>query len=296
MSAVIPDPVLDGERLAVLRSLDGARARRGPALDRIARLAARLVAADLAFVTFVEADLQAFSGACGLEGPVAETRSTPLSSSFCQYVVAQREPLVVADATVDPLLRGNGAVEDLGVVGYAGVPLRHAGHVVGALCAITRAPRDWTDEDLSGLADLALAAEAELDLHRLGEAHAALRAAIDRALHEDPATGLRDAERLAADLAVEGADRVVVELELDGVDAYAERFGAAAADRLVATRAAILAASVRPYGTAYVAGPRAFRLALDPAVADAALAAARSALGAQGPGWAVRGQTRSRPR
>ena len=57
---------------------------------------------------------------------------TPLSHSFCQYVVTREAPLVVTDAREDQLVQNNGAVADLGVISYLGVPLRTPdGHTIG---------------------------------------------------------------------------------------------------------------------------------------------------------------------
>ena len=49
-----------------------------------------------------------------------------------------------------------GAVRDLDVVAYAGVPLRtHDGFVVGTLCAIDHTPRQWQDAQIELLSRLA---------------------------------------------------------------------------------------------------------------------------------------------
>ena len=104
-------------------------------------------------------------GWSGLPEPWASTRSTPLTHSFCQYVVASAEPLIVTDAREHPLLRDNRAVHDLGVVAYAGMPLTDEnGTVLGSLCAIDTVPREWTDDELTALSDLADACSTELRL------------------------------------------------------------------------------------------------------------------------------------
>jgi GAF domain-containing protein len=63
-----------------------------------------------------------------------------------------------------PELAGNPAAE-MGVVAYAGVPLRTAdGEPIGTLCALDYEPHDWTSEELALLSDLAASALAELQL------------------------------------------------------------------------------------------------------------------------------------
>ena len=61
-------------------------------------------------------------------------RSTPLTHSFCQHVVASAKPLVIADARDHDLVRDNLALPDLGVLAYAGIPLTdEAGNVLGMM-------------------------------------------------------------------------------------------------------------------------------------------------------------------
>ena len=134
-----------------------------PSFDRYARLVCRSLGVPVGLVSLVEDDRQVFPGACGLPPEVDADRQTPLSHSFCQYVVADRAPLVVSDAREDARLRDNLAIPDLGVVAYAGWPLTdHTGTVVGSLCAIDTQPRDWSAYDLELLEDLAAACSTEL--------------------------------------------------------------------------------------------------------------------------------------
>ncbi|WKN48277.1 GAF domain-containing SpoIIE family protein phosphatase [Nocardioides sp. Arc9.136] len=136
--------------------------------DRYARMVRRALRVPVALVSLVEADRQVFPGAVGLPAPYQSTRETPLSHSFCQYVVADAAPLVVADARLDDRVRDNLAIPDLGVVAYAGWPITdHTGAVVGSLCAIDDQPHLWQQDELDSLADLAAACSAELTQRRL---------------------------------------------------------------------------------------------------------------------------------
>jgi len=131
--------------------------------DHYARLVRRFVGVPVALVSLVEEDRQTFPGAAGLPAPYGDARETPLSHSFCQYVVLDAEALVVPDARRDARLASNAAIEDLGVVAYAGWPLLDAaGLAIGSLCAIDHVVREWTDDDLEILEDLATACSAEL--------------------------------------------------------------------------------------------------------------------------------------
>jgi serine phosphatase RsbU (regulator of sigma subunit) len=140
--------------------------------DRFARLVQRQLDVPTALVTLVLDDAQLFPGAVGLPTAYQTQRSTPLTHSFCQYVVDDDRPLVVADAREVPRLADNGAIDDLGVVAYAGFPIRDPqGRAVGALAAVDTHPRTWTGPELATLEDLAEACTSELRL-RLARDHA----------------------------------------------------------------------------------------------------------------------------
>ena len=140
------------------------------AFDRIAELVRKVLHVPVGLVSLVDRDGQVFPGQAGLPDPWSVSRCTPLTHSFCQYVVHTARPLVVADARLDPVLQSNLAIADLGVVGYAGIPLVDLdGTVVGSLCAIDTQPHDWTNREIDLLSDLAAACSAELQLRSAAE-------------------------------------------------------------------------------------------------------------------------------
>ncbi|MET9602946.1 SpoIIE family protein phosphatase [Streptomyces sp. NPDC006459] len=137
-------------------------------MDRFARLVSRLLRVPVAFVSLVDEDRQILPGMTGLPEPWAERRALPLSHSLCRYVTTSGQPLVVPDVRADDRLRTNPAIEDLGLVAYAGMPLTDTdGLVLGSLCAIDHEPRTWSDGELTDLEDLAAACSAELCLRIL---------------------------------------------------------------------------------------------------------------------------------
>lgn len=128
--------------------------------DMLTRLATKLLGTRTALMTLIDKDRQFFKSQTGLGEPWATARQTRLSHSFCQWVVSGREELVVKDATQHPMLRKNLAIQDLGVVAYAGVPVHGKnGEAVGSFCAIDSSPREWSEDDLSTLRQLASEAE-----------------------------------------------------------------------------------------------------------------------------------------
>ncbi|MFD0523547.1 SpoIIE family protein phosphatase [Paractinoplanes durhamensis] len=149
----------------------GLDAASDPALDRFALMVRAAVRVPVALVTLVDQVRQIFPGACGLAEPWMQERQTPLTHSFCRHVVTTAQPLVVTDARTDPRVTGSMAIDDLGVVGYAGMPLTDAeGLVLGSLCAIDTAPRQWTAAELDLLAGLAAACSDMLRLRIAGQA------------------------------------------------------------------------------------------------------------------------------
>jgi serine phosphatase RsbU (regulator of sigma subunit) len=185
-------PVLDrADRLRALTEAGLAQAP-DPGMEHYARRVRRRLDVPVALVSLVTGDQQVFPGMVGLPEPWATARCTPLSHSFCQYVVASEEPLVVNDAREHPWVQHNLAVSELGVVAYAGMPLTDAaGLVLGSLCAIDTAPRSWTTDELDALADLAHGCSMELRLRlsrhdaarereRTDASETALRSALGR--------------------------------------------------------------------------------------------------------------------
>ena len=160
------DVLTDPERLAaVARSglLDSAEEE---AYDRLTRLASQMLGTPAAVMSVLTADRQFIKSQIGMSGPAATDRETPMSRSFCQYVVRSGSPLSVPDARADPRLHDNPAIED-GTIGYLGVPLRDPdGHVLGAFCAVTPEPRSWTQAELETLNELASLVLTELRLSR----------------------------------------------------------------------------------------------------------------------------------
>jgi PAS domain S-box-containing protein len=146
--------------------------RPDPELDRMARLSASAVDAPTALVSLVTEEGVVFAGRAGRSGPWSRARELPLDHTFCREVVERDAPLVVEDARTDACLAASAAVRELGLVAYAGVPVRASeGHALGALCVIDTAPRAWTAREMELLADAAVLAG-----HRIAKRRAAIRA------------------------------------------------------------------------------------------------------------------------
>jgi diguanylate cyclase len=235
-------PIDDSARIAALRDLDLIDSRVPAALDRLSKLAARILDVPMALVTLVGDSRMVMLGQFGLAGELAGERELALDRTFCRHAVAMRQPLVIADARTEPLVQDNPVVEEHGVIAYAGVPLLlNDGEAAGALCAIDHEPREWTAEELEILDDLAATATEILD----GRA-----ALIHRGLH-DRLTGLPNRELLVASCEhflhglKPGEHVAVLCAGLDHFNVVNQAFGTEKADRVLCAVARRLVGAVR---------------------------------------------------
>ena len=87
MNSPESNPLRDPIRLAALEETGLLDSLPEETFDRFTRLAARLLGTPVSLITLVTPDRQFFKSAVGLAAPWAAARETPLSHSFCQYVV-----------------------------------------------------------------------------------------------------------------------------------------------------------------------------------------------------------------
>lgn len=144
------------ERITALESTELLDSPVEDAFDQFTRLACAVLKAPVSLISLVDQERQFFKSAVGLTGVWARDRQTPLSHSFCQYVVHDAEPLYVSDARDHPLLKDNLAIKELDVVAYLGIPLTIEGkHTLGSFCVIDSRPRAWTYVDMEIMQDIA---------------------------------------------------------------------------------------------------------------------------------------------
>ncbi|BAL86987.1 putative multi-sensor signal transduction histidine kinase [Actinoplanes missouriensis 431] len=173
----------DPERVAAVHATGVLDSPEPPGLRRLTRLASRLVGSPTALVSLVLDDRQVFASQIGLPEPWAERGQTPLSHSFCRHVVDDDRPLVVSDARLNDRLKDNLAIPEIGVIAYAGMPIRVDGRTLGSFCAIDGQPREWSPDDLAVLEDLAAAVSTEIALLRAAR-HAEETSAVVRRILE----------------------------------------------------------------------------------------------------------------
>jgi PAS domain S-box-containing protein len=157
------DALGEESRLRALRATGLLDTEPEAVFDRFTKLAAKLLKVPMAAISLVDDERQFFKSSVGL----SEARALPLTDSVCKHVVARKKPLLVSDARTHYELRDNRAMEGLGVVAYAGVPLLDADrNALGAFCALDTQERHWSDDDLEILRELAEATMAEITLRR----------------------------------------------------------------------------------------------------------------------------------
>ncbi len=149
----------EGERLRILRDLNILDTDPEERFDRLTRVAQMATNTPTALVSLVDHERQWFKSHLGLD--VCQTHR---SDSFCSYVVHDRLPVVINDATLDPRTADMTIVVDAPRIrAYAGYPLfSPTGHCLGSLCVIDYKPRDFSKAELAVVRDLASVAESEI--------------------------------------------------------------------------------------------------------------------------------------
>ena len=158
-----PGKVNSPQRLRLLRRTGYLKGTH-PRLDRLTTLCARLLEVPVVLVSLVDLDRQVFASQTWLTSPWRESGETPLSHSFCQYVVEDGRPLIVRDARSDERLRDNRAIDELGVVAYAGFPVVCQQQILGSLCAIKAVSHDWKQAELELLGEFSEAVSEHIAL------------------------------------------------------------------------------------------------------------------------------------
>lgn len=161
-------PLHDRFRLSSLEATGLLDSPPEESFDRCTRLASRVLEAPVALISLVDDHRQFFKSQIGLPEPWASDRESPLSYSFCQYLIRTREPFVVNDARSHGWVHDNLAVRDWNIQAYLGMPLRtHDDQILGSLCALDRQPRNWTENQVAIMNDLAATITAEVELRLL---------------------------------------------------------------------------------------------------------------------------------
>jgi GAF domain-containing protein len=177
--------------------------------DRLARVLADRLSVPRALVVLVSKGGQVFPGAVGMPEPWNTRRSMPLTHSLSQVVVTSGDILLIPDTRRDPTVRDSPAVQEVGLVAYAGAPLVDVqGRPIGVLVAGDVEPHDWSAAQVGELVRLADECSRLLQSQALELAEREARAAAER--DEAAARKAAAAAQLAVVEAEAEADRARV--------------------------------------------------------------------------------------
>jgi GAF domain-containing protein len=133
-----------------------------PELQALVMQASQVSGFPIALVSLVAHRIQFFRAQVGLPPDLASALATDRCTSFCQFVVASEQCLLIENATQEPGLPKD-LVERYGIRAYAGFPLRVMGRTVGSFCVIDVKPGRMEAPVLRELKALARKASARLD-------------------------------------------------------------------------------------------------------------------------------------
>ena len=208
-------------------------------LDHIVRLAAELFDMPIALISIIDEHHQNFKAARGV-GIKQSDRST----SFCQYVIVSRQPMVVEDASLDPRFVDNPHVNGTYRMRfYAAAPLLvEDGHALGTLCLVDNKPRQFSDDDMRLLVDLATIVSDRMELRRSERKRQANEQHLADLAHFDPLTGLanRGHFRTQAQLLLDGKQKqdlhaAVILLDIDSFRSATGLLGDRIGDEILKT-------------------------------------------------------------
>jgi sigma-B regulation protein RsbU (phosphoserine phosphatase) len=154
----VVDQVEQARRRALdaLQVLDAPREER---FDRFTRLAGTAFDVPISTITLIDRDRAYFTSCLGLD-----VMEAPRDATFCARTVVLDEPVLVEDATLDPLFRDLPGVRgEPHIRFYAGFPVHDAhGTAIGTFCLYDYVPRTLDDRQLRVMAELTGWVEAEL--------------------------------------------------------------------------------------------------------------------------------------
>lgn len=183
-----PRPLADEEQRLLALAEYGIESAAEPSLDPIVALAARMFDVPMAVVNLIGRERVFLASAIGIDKDL-DPALAGRDISFCAHAITHEEPMIVADATLDPRFHDNPLVTgDTHFRFYAGIPLKcPRGHGLGAFCIIdTRARSGLSANDLKQLEQLATLVLDKLELRRLETARRASQARFEHIAETSP--------------------------------------------------------------------------------------------------------------
>ncbi|MDA3889130.1 MAG: ATP-binding protein [Allgaiera sp.] len=127
-------------------------------IRNIVTLTSRVLDAPNVYVSVLESE-NGQQYICGSVGQIFEeldSRKMPIEDSICKHVQSHRKTVAINDLLKDVRTMNNTFVIKSGIRTYIGSPIHTTtGKIIGALCCISPSPREWTQNDIALLEDLA---------------------------------------------------------------------------------------------------------------------------------------------
>ncbi|MDE1171844.1 MAG: ATP-binding protein [Verrucomicrobium sp.] len=152
--------------------------------DRLTRVALTALNFPMASVSLIDSDRQWCKSSPGMSSP-----NVSRDISFCGHTILGHQPLIVTDARRDERFSDNPLVTGQpGLRAYAGIPIfSEQGHCLGSFCVLDVKPREFREEELALLKDLAAIAQNEVTNVTLNKSLKAARHAQQQAEAADRA-------------------------------------------------------------------------------------------------------------
>lgn len=220
------------EELYALKLLDTASEQR---FDQYVQLAATIFDVPIALISLVDKDRQWFKSAHGVD-----VTELPRETSFCGHALAEKDMLIVNDATKDSRFADNPLVQgEPSIRFYAGAVLRGpGGKPVGTCCVIDSEERQFSQQQRASLQQIALMIELEM---RMTQESIALRRNLQAHALLDGTTGLPNltlftakSNRALTKAEAESQKFMLALVRVDKFDILEAALGRNTADRLLA--------------------------------------------------------------
>ena len=172
----------EAERLKSLLEYEILDTPSDPAFDEIVRVAAQVTGAPFAYLGFLDANRLWFKSRFGFNGA-----EIPRLATADQYTILEPEPLLVADAAVEPRfpVRGIPLTRSIHCRSYLAAPLVGPEGAIGTLAVLSPRPNQFTEQQASILSVLArqVMLRLEFSIHSRGQDHSLrARQRIEKAL------------------------------------------------------------------------------------------------------------------
>jgi diguanylate cyclase (GGDEF)-like protein len=153
-------------RLAAVRRYEILDTAPEAPFERITGLVKAVMDVPMASVSIIDADRQWLKSCVGMAGG-----DTPREITFCTHTIQSRDPMVIADAAVDPRFAENPLVTGPPhIASYLGVPLATPdGYNLGSLCALDTKPRNFNPGQVEVMKSFAALVTDELELRRIAQ-------------------------------------------------------------------------------------------------------------------------------